>query len=189
MVHIPSRAKFQVFLSSEVHITQHQCQATRLRLQPIGLEGGGQLDHEPLDDDRQCGYLTTSSISKHTPNNNPYPKSRQLPKPNLCWQGSRKTFKPGSEEQEVSHPHLSPWNHANSPVGSVPDKTQECMASPEGREDHPHYLRSVPWYLWSGECQKLVYISALLLITPLINQFSCRQPFTLRFQWNYSSNM
>lgn len=85
MVHIPSRAKFQVFLSSEVHITQHQCQATRLRLQPIGLEGGGQLDHEPLDDDRQCGYLTTSSISKHTPNNNPYPKSRQLPKSKLCF--------------------------------------------------------------------------------------------------------
>lgn len=37
-----------------------------------------------------------------------------------------------------------PRNYANSPVGNVPDKTQECMASPEGREDHPHYLRSVP---------------------------------------------
>lgn len=25
VVHIPSRAKFQVFLSGEVHIAQHQC--------------------------------------------------------------------------------------------------------------------------------------------------------------------
>lgn len=40
VVHIPSGAKFQVFLSSEVHIAQHQCQATRPRLQPIGLGVG-----------------------------------------------------------------------------------------------------------------------------------------------------
>lgn len=98
------------------------------------------------------------------------------------WQGSKKTFKPGSEEQAVSHPHLSPWNYANSPVGSVPDKTQECMASPEGREDHPHYLRSVPWYLWLGECQKLVCISALLLITPLLISLAVGSPL----HWDFS---
>lgn len=46
VVHIPSGAKFQILLPSEVHVTQHQCQAPRPRLQPIGLGKGGQSDQE-----------------------------------------------------------------------------------------------------------------------------------------------
>ena len=40
VVHIPSRAELQVFLSSEVYVAQHQCQATGPRLQPVGLGRG-----------------------------------------------------------------------------------------------------------------------------------------------------
>lgn len=39
----------------------------------------------------------------------------------------------------------------DSPAGSVLDKTQECKASPEGREDRLRCLGSVPQYLCHRE--------------------------------------
>lgn len=49
VIHIPSRAEFQIFFPREKHITQHQCQAPRLRLQPIGLGKKGQSDHDKAE--------------------------------------------------------------------------------------------------------------------------------------------
>lgn len=50
VVHIPSGAEVQVLLSREAHVAQDQSQATRPRLQPIGLGRGRQLDPELLED-------------------------------------------------------------------------------------------------------------------------------------------
>lgn len=57
VVHIPSGAKFQVFLSSEAHIAQHQCESAGPRLQPIGLGRGSQSEHE-LPEDKGYGCPT-----------------------------------------------------------------------------------------------------------------------------------
>lgn len=50
VVHIPSRAEFQVFLSSEVNVAKHQCQAAGPRLQPVGLGRGTRRDRQLRED-------------------------------------------------------------------------------------------------------------------------------------------
>lgn len=62
IVHLPSRAQLQVFLAGEVHIAQHQCQASRPGLQPIGLQKEGQLE---LLNDTNHDEAARKTISKN----------------------------------------------------------------------------------------------------------------------------